>query len=528
MDVDGDVQPMSVGDRVPPEILMKIFEWFATILRNDYGSHTLRWLTITTVSRSWRDVSLQLPSLWTFLDPVNWSEEQFRTFLERSRSFPLTLIFRHHYPRAGVAESSVTVRESQEDDYTESFQYVLSCINRVQDLRIRNKLYTREVLQYLLKLQTENSLHVSELTRLSVLSSTLTNLVLHSDIFQNLTDLTLTEKRHENSTRPRFTAFAEPVEGLLKNIIWLRVYGFRLRGLLALLAQCSDKLEELEYSSNIPNKAFLHPRSCCGAKMSFPRLRKIMVETYGWAMHIIFRRLALRKTVNIEIRAITYPQKCYSMLPIFPSNSFDCGTLHIIVYPEKVICCMRGFVIGGTRDEFVTIDMSAKAWPYDIEPDEVSTRYTALLSMLRGIRAIAHIDTVEIWLNVFPEDDGNNVVNPRLRSIGHVLVASESLDFRRLVVKGPVEGPETTLQNVMDELNGYIPSNRSTNIRELEFRNIVVHKGDKRILGKTIEKWEKHGAFLEKRVEFHGCDDQDEDEFVEGPDPLSFEPYMYE
>ncbi|TDL22618.1 hypothetical protein BD410DRAFT_898193 [Rickenella mellea] len=69
---------------LPHEIMAIIF----------LGVHTrksLRWLAVTQVCRSWRQIALDCPGLWASVDPLSSHQEMLHTFLERAKTAPLTV-----------------------------------------------------------------------------------------------------------------------------------------------------------------------------------------------------------------------------------------------------------------------------------------------------------------------------------------------------------------------------------------------------------------------------------------------------
>lgn len=95
------INALSPLDRLPPEVLLNIFELFVHPSCNDSVLHlnsderistpvrTRQLLTITHVCRRWREVSLNTATLWTRAD--DFKPAQLDAFLERSRDAAISL-----------------------------------------------------------------------------------------------------------------------------------------------------------------------------------------------------------------------------------------------------------------------------------------------------------------------------------------------------------------------------------------------------------------------------------------------------
>ncbi|KAJ3540378.1 hypothetical protein NMY22_g4320 [Coprinellus aureogranulatus] len=60
-------------NRLPPEILLTIFEILKTYAKEEQGNGEppLSWFRVTFVCRRWRTIALDSPSLWTTIDCMN-------------------------------------------------------------------------------------------------------------------------------------------------------------------------------------------------------------------------------------------------------------------------------------------------------------------------------------------------------------------------------------------------------------------------------------------------------------------------
>ncbi|KAI0046005.1 hypothetical protein FA95DRAFT_1560602 [Auriscalpium vulgare] len=84
--------------RLPPEVLTIIFTYLSSAF--EAGSHVwedddspvdLRWLAITHVCRRWRQIALEYPLLWTYID-FSYGRECLETFLSRAKRAPLSIV----------------------------------------------------------------------------------------------------------------------------------------------------------------------------------------------------------------------------------------------------------------------------------------------------------------------------------------------------------------------------------------------------------------------------------------------------
>ncbi|KAI0668747.1 hypothetical protein C8Q78DRAFT_1045849 [Trametes maxima] len=90
---------MTAVDRLPPEILLNIFERVTRHAGSGGGMYlnskrrkrvpTRLLLTLTHVCKKWRDTAINAPALWTHID--DYKQPQLDTFLVRSRQAPLSI-----------------------------------------------------------------------------------------------------------------------------------------------------------------------------------------------------------------------------------------------------------------------------------------------------------------------------------------------------------------------------------------------------------------------------------------------------
>ncbi|KDQ10301.1 hypothetical protein BOTBODRAFT_178322 [Botryobasidium botryosum FD-172 SS1] len=73
--------------RIPTEVYIQIFEW----LRCHSRFRIKDAMNVSHVSRLWRDIALETPSLWTLIQPIR--KELIETFLTRSKTAPLEIAF---------------------------------------------------------------------------------------------------------------------------------------------------------------------------------------------------------------------------------------------------------------------------------------------------------------------------------------------------------------------------------------------------------------------------------------------------
>ncbi|KAF5362208.1 hypothetical protein D9756_002339 [Leucocoprinus leucothites] len=140
-----ELAPMSI---LPPEVLAEIF----IIVRNTYshdGTYDRRWIRVTHVCQSWRDLSLSFPALWSVISDFT-DTKMAHEMLERAQTNPLAYCGR-------ISHQSIP--ESREQ-----YKNILARIHQVKSLDLTYDVNAHDRLRkFLVKMATSSTPYLASI-----------------------------------------------------------------------------------------------------------------------------------------------------------------------------------------------------------------------------------------------------------------------------------------------------------------------------------------------------------------------------
>ncbi|KAI6044070.1 hypothetical protein EDC04DRAFT_458272 [Pisolithus marmoratus] len=128
-----ELRPVAAINHLPVEVLVPIFQYALSMTGySRWRQHCIQKQLFAAVSRWWRDIVMNTPSLWTTICVYpTWPSSSVKTHVARSHEYPLDIAFLKQWRKS---EGSASLRS------------VLSCTSRWRSLTIRSKACTQSLL----------------------------------------------------------------------------------------------------------------------------------------------------------------------------------------------------------------------------------------------------------------------------------------------------------------------------------------------------------------------------------------------